>query len=98
MCVCGLTCYHALCLYTCLCDCVQVYPHGSTTHASVNSERTLSRGANALHDDAQYGAPTVFRLTDQTVIQVDFPGERERESKLIVCTPSLQNPFNTGLI
>lgn len=61
--------------------CARVYPHGSSMHASVDGERTLSRGANTLRDDAQYGPSAVLRLTDQTVIQVDFPGEKAEREK-----------------
>lgn len=50
-------------------------------HARMDGEGTLSSGSDALHDDAQDGPPAVLRLTDQTVIQVDFPGEPHGEGE-----------------
>lgn len=57
-----------------------VYPHGRPSHAGVNGQRALTRGADALHDHAQNAPPTLLGLTNQAVIQVHLPERPQDES------------------
>lgn len=53
------------------------YPHGSPSHAGVDCQRALTRGADALHDNTENAPSTVLGLANQAVIQVDFPAKKE---------------------
>lgn len=50
-----------------------VYPHGRSSHPSVDGQRALTCGADALHNHTENTSPALFRLTDQAVVQVHFP-------------------------